>query len=151
MHVCMFYLTRTTIRKGILSLICLLALLFPSSCSLPWEHATACGTVTSTEALGNHASQAIDAGTCFFQAYQKCQAATFIYIDQDKLLTQDDEKTTRTFTIDTTACKVSEVVQIRSTSKTYLCDTLERSRGFLTLDSCGADGTFSLPLNAAIQ
>lgn len=88
MHVHMLELPRAKSRKSVLPalfpLVCLLALLFTSSCSLAWGNptlATACGTVTSTEALSNTASKAMNAGTCFFQAYQKCQATTLIYID----------------------------------------------------------------------
>ena len=158
MHVHMLHFTMVDIRKSallaLLPLVCLLALLFTSSCSLPWENptpATACGTITSTEAVSNNASKAMNAGTCFFQAYQKCQAATLSYIDQDTLLKQDHEKTTRTLTIDATTCKVSEVVQTPSNSATYTCDKMEGLRGSLRLVSCGADGTFLLILNAAIQ
>lgn len=158
MHVHLLHLTMAPGRKSalpaLLPLVCLLALLFTSSCSLPWGNttqATACGTVTSTEALSTTASKAMDAGKCFLQAYQKCQAATLIYIDQDMFLTQDHEKTTRTLTVDATTCKVSEVVQTPSNSATYTCDKMEGVRGSLRLVSCGADGTFSLVLNAAIQ
>lgn len=158
MHFHIFHLPMTLIRKFTpptrLLLVCLLILIFTSSCSLPWKNttqATACGTVTSTEALSNTASKANTAGTCFFQAYQKCQAATLIYIDQDKLLTEDYEKTTRTLTVDATTCKVSEVVQTQSNSATYTCDKMEGVRGSLRLISCGADGTISLILDAAIQ
>ena len=93
----------------------------------------------------------MDAGTCFLQAYQKCQAATLIYIDQDRFLTQDHEKTTRTLTVDATTCKVSEVVQTQSNSATYTCDKMAGLRGSLRLVSCGIDGTFLLILDAAIQ
>lgn len=158
MHVHMLQFPRAKGRKPVLPalfpLVCLLALLFTSSCSLPWGNptlATACGTVTSTEALSNTASKAMNAGTCFFQAYQKCHAATLIYIDQDTILRQDHEKTTRTLTVDATTCKVSEVVQTQSNSATYTCDKMEGLHGSLRLVSCGADGTFSLILDAAIQ
>lgn len=146
--------SRKSASPALLPFVCLLALLFTSSCSLPWGNstqATACGTVTSTEALSNSASKAMNAGTCFFQEYQKCQTATLIYIDQDTLLRQDHEKTTRTLTVDATTCKVSEVVQTQSNSATYTCDKMEGLHGSLRLFSCGGDGTFSLILDAAIQ
>ena len=155
MQVHKLHLTRAPIRKSALPalLVCLLALLFTSSCSTPGNptQATACGTVTSTEALSKTASKAMNAGTCFLQAYQKCQAATLIYIDQDRFLPQDHEKTTRTLTVDAPTCKVSEVVQTPSNSATYTCDKMEGVRGSLRLFSCGADGTFLLILDAAIQ
>lgn len=158
MHVHLPHRTSANSRKyvppALLPLVCLVALLFTSSCSMPWGNtpqAVACGTVTSTEALSPPASKAMGTGTCFLQAYQKCQAATLVYIDQDTFLTQDHEKTTRTLTVDATTCKVSEVVQMQSNSATYTCNKMEGLRGSLRLVSCGADGTFFLVLNAAIQ
>jgi len=153
MQVYKIHLTMAPFRKTAF-LLCLLALLFTSSCSLPWGNTTpeaACGTVTSTEAVSTTASNAMKAGTCFLQAYQKCQAATLIYIDQDEVLSQDHGKTTRTLTVDVATCKISEVVQTPSRSTTYTCDKIEGVRGSLHLVSCGADGTFSLVLDATIQ
>jgi hypothetical protein len=153
MQVHKLHLTMASLRKAPF-LLCLLALLFTSSCSLPWGNttpATACGTVTSTEALSTTASNAMKAGTCFLQAYQKCQAATLIYIDQDGILPQDYGKTTRTLTVDVATCKVSEVVQTPARSATYTCNKIEGVRGSLHLISCGADGTFLLVLDATIQ
>src|SRR5579883_612112 len=94
MQVHKLHLTMAPLRKTAF-LLCLLAPLFASSCSLPWgstTQVTACGTVTSTEALSTDASKAMKAGMCFLQAYQKCQAATLIYIDQDRVLQKTAQK-----------------------------------------------------------
>ena len=138
-------------------LLMLFVALFISSCSMPWnntEEPVACGTVLSTEALSNKADNAKAAGICFFQAYQKCQAASLVYVDQDKEIQQDQEKTLRTFEIDGQTCKVSEVVQVNARSLTYACTKMEGVRGgagALRFVGCGSDGTFSLLMNGAIQ
>ncbi|RAQ97383.1 hypothetical protein [Thermogemmatispora tikiterensis] len=136
-----------------LALICILI----SACGQPPRSPTsslACGTVTSTQALSKNASetgQAMRAGSCFLHAYQQCQAATLVYVDQDRLLRQDQQRTMRTLTVEAASCRVSETLQKVSSSTTSLCDRVEGLRGALRLVSCGVDGTFSLILDATIQ
>jgi hypothetical protein len=142
------------------TLLFALALIFIliSACGQPPRNPTsvlACGTVTSSEAVSKNASetgQAMRAGTCFLHAYQQCQAATLIYVDQDRLLRQDQQRTVvRTLTVEAASCQVSETLQEASSSTTFLCDRVEGLRGALHLVSCGADGTFYLVLDAAVQ
>ncbi|MBX5457457.1 MAG: hypothetical protein IRZ31_11195 [Thermogemmatispora sp.] len=142
------------------TLLCALALIFIviSACGQPPRNSTsalACGTVTSTEALSKNASetrQTMRAGACFLHAYQQCQAATLIYIDQDRLLRQDQQGTVvRTLTVEAASCRVSETLQEASSSVTSICEKVEGLRGALHLVSCGVDGTFYLILDAAIQ
>nr|BBH93420.1 hypothetical protein KTA_16190 [Thermogemmatispora argillosa] len=92
------------------------------------------------------------AGACFLHAYQRCRAASLTYVDQERILRQDQGETiVRTLTVEATSCQVLETLQGEASSAIYSCDRVEGLRGALRLVSCGADGTFYLVLDAAVQ
>ncbi len=107
-----------------------------------------CGTINPTT---EGTTSAEHSGTCFWQAFQHCKAASLTY-DNGKSTTY-----TLTITSDASQCQVRE--NITSTagatkSSTATCSHLQAFRGgagALILTDCSDNGNITIPVNPAIQ
>jgi len=109
-----------------------------------------CGKVqTNPKGTPLDVTTAKQAEDCFWQAFQKCQPASFVYT-----LTGVDTITVRTFTIQNNGekCAVldafqhSIVPQPLSTAKTYTCTGVTQKPDGLHFSFCGVDGDVAVPL-----
>jgi hypothetical protein len=114
-----------------------------------------CGLVQTNPRGGLiDAANAKQAANCFSQAYQKCQAASIVYISSGV-----DTITTRTFTIKNSGghCTISDAVQHQvipakpSSPTTYTCTAFTSKPDQLQFSGCGQDGNVTVPLQTTGQ
>lgn len=115
----------------------------------PPPQAQKCGSVQGNPRnLTGSGPDAKQAENCFWQAYQKCQAASLSYT-----LTGVDTIIKHTFTINKNGqqCSVSDMVQHAvvpaplSAAKTYTCTGVVQQADGLHISNCGIDGTILIP------
>ena len=109
-----------------------------------------CGSIrTNPQGIPLNGSAAKQAEDCFWQAYQKCHAATLSFTTAGV-----DTVTVRTFTIQNNGeqCSVSDTVQHAivpaplSAAKTYTCTGVTEQADGLHFTGCGNDGNIILTL-----
>lgn len=108
-----------------------------------------CGAVTSDNS-GDYVS-AQKTGTCFWNAYRRCQATSLSY--------KDEHAIQRTFTIvkNSSTCNVLDTIQSGTTTNkpmSYTCSQLQAGRGGnldLRFLGCGKDGDITIAINPEIQ
>ena len=108
-----------------------------------------CGSVqTNPRGVPLNEPAAKQAEDCFWQAFQKCQAATLSYT-----LTSVDTVVVRTFTIQGSGeqCSIKDAVQHAivpaklSAAKTYTCTGVAQKVDGLHFSACGDDGDVTVP------
>ena len=109
-----------------------------------------CGSVrTNPRGISQNGPSAKQAEDCFWQAYQKCHAASLTFTT-----TGVDTVLVRTFTIQNNGeqCSVSDTVQHAivpaplSAAKTYTCTGVTEQADGLHFTGCGNDGNIILTL-----
>jgi hypothetical protein len=112
-----------------------------------------CGAVQLRGTATLNGTDAGQAETCFYQAYQQCQRASLAVNEMGV-----DAGTDRTFTTQAGsrgACGIADAVYSyviptqHSSTTTYNCTGLSRKDGGLLFSACGADGDFYVPAPAA--
>lgn len=122
------------------------------ACGTPSQHPAPvqvlqCGTI-DPGSVNTFAVEKV--GTCFWEAYQKCQIASLVYIDeksnQYSLMTKASAS----------RCEVRETVRLAHETKLsiYICSQLEGFRGgsgALVLSDCTSHSNMLIPVNFSIQ
>jgi hypothetical protein len=112
-----------------------------------------CGSIHMTQGLGRVSDNAGQAESCFWQAYQQCQAATLSFTTMGI-----DAGSIRAFTItpNGSGCIVQDTIQYyvvpkgNGPSHTYTCAGLSQpEQGGLLFAACGADGNVAVPAPGA--
>lgn len=109
-----------------------------------------CGTITLTP-TGKLANPKLAqrVGNCFWQAYQQCHTASFVFI-----IGGIDTVLMRTFHVEKkrSACTVTDLVQYRvvprplPAGQSYTCKQVINDRVRLQIQECGKDGTVIVPM-----
>jgi hypothetical protein len=157
------FITRAARRRELLALIMMFLVLAAAGCGVTASAGTGglpgaplkCGSVS---ALGTSAKNVranpTNAGTCFSQAFAKCQSASLIYTQMGV-----DTSVTRTFQVTSASggCSIKDTVHysppvgIKMTppaDKTYTCSGLQKHSTDLVVTGCGLDHDVSIPVAA---
>ncbi len=131
----------------LLSIACLMIVSCSTTPSPPTPPQTLqCGTINpATEGTAS----AENAGSCFWQAFQRCKPASLTYTD--------GKSNSYVFTVTSSAshCQVREkITSTTGTTTASTCSHLQAFRsgfGALILSGCSDNGNISVPVNPTIQ
>lgn len=132
-----------------LPILCLMIASCSTPSPLPVTSTTQqCGTI---QPASEGTASARRSGSCFWQAFQHCRAASLTYIDESS------NEYTFTTKLNASRCQVVENVYLKkglTKSSTYICSKLQAFRGgngALILSGCTGNGNITVPVDPAIQ
>lgn len=133
----------------VLPIVCLMIASCSTPSPLPVTSTTQqCGTIQPSS---EGTASARSSGSCFWQAFQHCRAASLTYIDESS------NEYTFTTELNASRCQVVESVHLTKgliKSSTSTCSKLEGFRGghgALILSGCTSNGNITVPVDPAIQ